>query len=395
MINADGLTIENDLLKRYRGRGCTVTIPEDITAISYSAFKECSHVTEVTIPKGVRSIGDSAFKDCTSLKSIVIPQGVTSISYDTFYNCESLESVTLPEGLISIESNAFKGCKSLKSIVIPQGVTSISKAAFCNCENLESIVLPSSLCYIDTEAFSGCESLRSCVFANTEEQWLYMEPHLYRAPYHTLEGKKLDVSDPETAAKTVAAMCRSVFAKRAAPPLGRPQFISPVPAPTESSFAVQGMNFEYISVDDSTAAMLAEQVKPYLLHSSVKKTADCTFNHFHFSPSETFSEKTGSILELHTMTDPLSEENCSGDVLVVDGTVKGVVLYLGKGCFKDGHGADKIQFNKSSPEKNDPFSVFYLNGEIIGINSRSYSYVTTNNSSTVEYLSIIPNPGIK
>ena len=51
--------------------GCKNTIiPDDITAIGSSAFRECSTLTEITIPANVTKIGGAAFCGCSALKKI-------------------------------------------------------------------------------------------------------------------------------------------------------------------------------------------------------------------------------------------------------------------------------------------------------------------------------------
>ncbi|MDE7140171.1 MAG: Ig-like domain-containing protein, partial [Treponemataceae bacterium] len=49
--------------------------------------------TDVKIPDGVTGIGKSAFRECTSLTSVTIPDGVTSIGWDAFYGCTNLDTV--------------------------------------------------------------------------------------------------------------------------------------------------------------------------------------------------------------------------------------------------------------------------------------------------------------
>ena len=101
----------------------SVTIPNSVTSIGEYAFYGCTSLkafygkfassdnrclivdgvlnsfaigcgaTEYTIPNSVTSIGNSAFRNCTSLTSVTIPDSVTSIEGGAFYGCTSLTSV--------------------------------------------------------------------------------------------------------------------------------------------------------------------------------------------------------------------------------------------------------------------------------------------------------------
>ena len=173
------------------------TIPNSVTEISWSAFHDCTSLTNITIPNSVTYIDNFAFSGCTSLtaidiatdneyytsvngvlfnkdktelrcypagktdKSYNIPDGVTSIGYYAFYGCTSLTSITIPNGVTSIDWFAFSGCTSLKSITIPNGVTSIDWLAFFDCTSLTSITIPDSVTCIEWYAFQGCTSLTS------------------------------------------------------------------------------------------------------------------------------------------------------------------------------------------------------------------------------------------
>ena len=48
---------------------------------------------EVIIPDSVTSIGESTFRDCICLASITIPNSVTTIGGSAFYNCRGLTSI--------------------------------------------------------------------------------------------------------------------------------------------------------------------------------------------------------------------------------------------------------------------------------------------------------------
>jgi hypothetical protein len=75
-------------LRRYNwnSAGYThVVIPNSVTSIGSSAFKDCSGLTQVTIPESVTSIGEYAFAGCTGLTEVAIPSSVTDIADWAFY----------------------------------------------------------------------------------------------------------------------------------------------------------------------------------------------------------------------------------------------------------------------------------------------------------------------
>ena len=110
-------------------------------------------ITKIVIPNSVTRIGDSAFKDCTSLISVNIPNSVTNIDIHAFFNCTSLTSINIPSSVTSIEIGVFVGCTSLKSVTIPNSVTSIGYYAFANCTSLKSVTIPNSVTSIGDYAF--------------------------------------------------------------------------------------------------------------------------------------------------------------------------------------------------------------------------------------------------
>ena len=63
--------------------------------------------TAFTVPEGVTVIGASAFKDSEALEEITIPESVKTIENYAFMNCSKLEEVALPDSLASIADSAF------------------------------------------------------------------------------------------------------------------------------------------------------------------------------------------------------------------------------------------------------------------------------------------------
>ena len=124
--------IEGGVLKRYRGNGGAVVIPDKVTSIGDRAFMQRLNMTSVTIGNNVISIGDSAFSQCLNMTSVTIGNNVTSIGESAFFNT-GLINVIIPDSVTSIGTWAFNSSKYLKSVTIPYSVTSIGLAAFRDC----------------------------------------------------------------------------------------------------------------------------------------------------------------------------------------------------------------------------------------------------------------------
>ena len=199
-----------------------ILIPDSVTSIDDSAFRQCSGIRTVVIPASVRNIGSSAFNECSNLESIVvdpnndhysskdgvlfdrnkmeiitfpchrsgsyqipssvltikkgcfrfcekltdivIPDSVTTIEADAFYCCTNLKQVQLPPAVRSIGEYAFHGCRILTQLKIPDNVSTIGKHAFSQCNKLLGINLPASLVHIHDGTFAGCISLTDVEF---------------------------------------------------------------------------------------------------------------------------------------------------------------------------------------------------------------------------------------
>ena len=156
-----------DTLIQCPGAKTSVTIPNSVTSIGYSAFDGCSGLTSVTIPNSVTSIGNWAFSGCSGLTSVTIGNSVTSIGRLAFDGCSGLTSVSIPSNITSIENGTFSGCSGLTSVTIGNSVTSIGQCAFYDCNSLTSVTIPNSVTIIDTATFSYCSNLTSITIGNS------------------------------------------------------------------------------------------------------------------------------------------------------------------------------------------------------------------------------------
>ena len=220
-----------------------LVIPEGITEIGPSVFRDCTSLASVTIPASVRTIGHGAFRDCTSLESVTIPAGVTKIGTSAFGNCTSLKSVTIPASVKTIGDFAFLGCKNiktvqyrgtlaqwcqmdntyynenttitlsdvpdlraLKTLVIPDGVTSIGSSAFNRCKELTSVTIPETVTEIGAQAFDGCSLESVTIPSSVRSMWgdAFSCRNLKTVKYNGTKAQWRKISIDGTTADTLA-----------------------------------------------------------------------------------------------------------------------------------------------------------------------------------------------
>ncbi len=137
----------------------SVTIPDSVTNIGYSAFSLCRNLTNVTFGQAVASIGSYGFSGCSALTSVTLPNSVTTIAGSAFANCHSLTSVTMGNRVASLGDDAFYYCQSLTNLMIPDSVTSIGYGAFAGCGSLAKVQIPHRVTSLGDSAFADCGSL--------------------------------------------------------------------------------------------------------------------------------------------------------------------------------------------------------------------------------------------
>lgn len=126
----------------------SITIPNTVTGISSNAFQYCDSLTNILISDDhpvYYSAGNCIIKrENNSLvwgcKNSVIPENVTSISYDAFKGCIGLTNIEVPNSVEYIYDSAFQDCTSLMSITIHDSTIAIGRNVFSRCSNLTSII---------------------------------------------------------------------------------------------------------------------------------------------------------------------------------------------------------------------------------------------------------------
>ena len=138
-----------------------LTLPANLTRVSYMAVAGCKNLLAVEIPASVEEIDQSAFEDCRSLRTITfggtkpaaVP-GRSAVSVNAtsqlrrignwaFYNAHELQHLEIPEGVEEIGDAAFYGCTYLVDLVLPASVRAIGDNCFALCSKLTRIVVSS------------------------------------------------------------------------------------------------------------------------------------------------------------------------------------------------------------------------------------------------------------
>ena len=76
MSNINDFVIENGVLKKYRGPGGDVVIPDGVTSIGNLAFIHCRGLKNIVIPQSVTELGKAVISDCDKLELLWVKNNV-------------------------------------------------------------------------------------------------------------------------------------------------------------------------------------------------------------------------------------------------------------------------------------------------------------------------------
>ncbi len=119
-------------------------------SVNYSPFYDNQNsqgVTKVIFEEGITTIAENTFalSDSTlasTLATIVLPESLTTIGASAFKNLTSLSSINIPNSVSYIGKNAFSSCTGLSGtqIHLPTSLTQLGSSAFSGIENAIFIV---------------------------------------------------------------------------------------------------------------------------------------------------------------------------------------------------------------------------------------------------------------
>ena len=120
----DFVILGDGILCKYLGSDTEITVPDSVKQICANTFISPIYLF---LPDGETVSLD---KPNTAITKIIIPDTVSAIANSTFRDLAGLQAVELPVHLKEIGNEAFYGCTSLNTIDIPKTVQHIGKNAF-------------------------------------------------------------------------------------------------------------------------------------------------------------------------------------------------------------------------------------------------------------------------
>ena len=167
---------------------------EDITIIGDYTFYRCSSLTSITIPENITDIGYSAFYGSTALIELNFNATNMNDLYsgkNSFYNAgQNSSGITLNIGASVTKIPAYlvasQTANSYPKIVTVNFVensqcTSIGNSAFYNCNSLAEVTIGSGVISMGTYVFYGCKNVTKINFNATNMNDLASNNYIFHS----------------------------------------------------------------------------------------------------------------------------------------------------------------------------------------------------------------------
>jgi len=137
-----------------------VVMPNTVTTIQESAFREMPNLKNVVFSESLEKIGDYAFYKCPLLETPVNLTEKIVVGEYAFAECAVITGITMDAGSQKIGDYAFQNCSSAvaECITIGDGST-IGKYAFNNCDGIKKVSTIAEDPVINERAFRNCDGL--------------------------------------------------------------------------------------------------------------------------------------------------------------------------------------------------------------------------------------------
>lgn len=152
-----------------------ITLPDTVTEIGASVFRNNKNITSFVVGKNVTKIGDHAFDGCTSLTGVTFTavdagsSNTLTLGSYAFANCTNANFTTVqfPKHATTIGAYVLSGSKNVSNISFLGDVTEIKNYAFQK-TGITGITLPTTLKTLGDGVFAGSK-LATLVIPNSVE----------------------------------------------------------------------------------------------------------------------------------------------------------------------------------------------------------------------------------
>lgn len=145
----------------------TIVIGDNVKTLGNESFRGCKNLQTLTLPANIKQVGESSFRDCISLTSLVVLNPDIEIGERAFENCANLSSVSLPDGMAELYGGVFNSCKALTNITLPSKLTILGESSLADCIRIKKIEIPNSVTKIDDMVFNGCIGLEEITLSTS------------------------------------------------------------------------------------------------------------------------------------------------------------------------------------------------------------------------------------
>lgn len=110
----------------------SLDIRADLTAIPRQMAYNCSSLNEIAWPESVQEIGTEAFRKA-AFTELSLPEGITKIEQSAFRECKQLTNISIPASVTAIDGYAFYNCPALADVYCkPTTPPTLGAAVFYN-----------------------------------------------------------------------------------------------------------------------------------------------------------------------------------------------------------------------------------------------------------------------